>query len=92
MTSEGKQSFISPYNKGHKLFIIPKLHTQQNIFFKLIYHFIHVYLFMLMVTLQRATTLCVLPVGVAMGARSSGIHVVYFPGAHSLGIHEVLSS
>ena len=33
MTSEGKQSFISPYNKGHKLFIIPKLHTQQqNIF------------------------------------------------------------
>ena len=36
-TSEGKQSFISPYNKGHQLFIIPKLHTQhQNIFFKLI--------------------------------------------------------
>ena len=32
MTSEGKQSFISPYNKGHTLFIIPKLHTQQNIF------------------------------------------------------------
>jgi hypothetical protein len=27
MTSEGKQS-----NNGHKLFIIPKLHTQQNIF------------------------------------------------------------
>jgi hypothetical protein len=27
----GKQSFISSYNKGHKLFIIPKLHTQQNI-------------------------------------------------------------
>jgi len=36
MTPEGKQSFISPYNKGHKLFIIPKFHTQQNIFFKLI--------------------------------------------------------
>jgi hypothetical protein len=34
MTSEGKQSFISPYNNGHKLFIIPKLHTQQqNMFF-----------------------------------------------------------
>jgi len=32
VTSEGKQTFISPYNKGHKLFIIPKLHTQQNIF------------------------------------------------------------
>ena len=31
MTSEGKQSYISSYNKGHKLFIIPKLHTQQNI-------------------------------------------------------------
>ena len=30
--SEGKQSFIFPY-KGHELFIIPKLHTQQqNIF------------------------------------------------------------
>jgi hypothetical protein len=39
MTSEGKQTFISPYNKGHKLFIIPKLHTQQNIL-KLIQHFI----------------------------------------------------
>jgi len=26
-SGEGKQSFISPYNKGHKLFIIPKLHT-----------------------------------------------------------------
>jgi hypothetical protein len=36
MTSEGKQSFTSPYNKGHELFIIPKLHTQQNFFFKLI--------------------------------------------------------
>ena len=34
MTFEGKQSFIYPYNKGHKLFIIPKLHTQQqHIFF-----------------------------------------------------------
>ena len=33
MTSEGEQRFISSYNKGHKLFIIPKLHTQQNIFF-----------------------------------------------------------
>jgi hypothetical protein len=32
MTSEGKQIFIYPYNKGHKLFIISKLHTQQNIF------------------------------------------------------------
>ena len=27
MTSEGKQSFIYRYNKGHALFIIPKLHT-----------------------------------------------------------------
>ena len=37
MISEDKQSFISPYNKGHKLFVIPKLHTQQQtIFFKLI--------------------------------------------------------
>jgi diadenosine tetraphosphate (Ap4A) HIT family hydrolase len=35
MTSQGKQSFISPYNKGHTLFILPKLHTQQT-FFKLI--------------------------------------------------------
>ena len=33
MTSEGKQTLISPYNKGHKLFTISKLHTQQqNIF------------------------------------------------------------
>ena len=30
ITSEGKQSFISPYNKGHTLFIISKLHTQQQ--------------------------------------------------------------
>jgi hypothetical protein len=30
ITSEGKQSFISPYNKGHELFIISKLHTQQQ--------------------------------------------------------------
>jgi hypothetical protein len=35
-TLEGEQSFISPYNKGHKLFIIPKLHTQTKHFFKLI--------------------------------------------------------
>jgi hypothetical protein len=28
MTSAGKQTFISPYNKGRKLFIIPKLHTK----------------------------------------------------------------
>jgi hypothetical protein len=35
MTSEGKQSFISPYNKGLKLFIIPKLHTTKH-FVKLI--------------------------------------------------------
>jgi hypothetical protein len=27
-----------------------------------------------------------------MGARGSGIHVIYFPGAHGLGIHEALSS
>ena len=27
---DGKQPFISPYNKGHKLFIIPNLHTQQQ--------------------------------------------------------------
>jgi hypothetical protein len=40
MTSEGKQTFISPYNKGHKLFIIPKLHTQQQNILKLIQHFI----------------------------------------------------
>ena len=26
------RNFISPYNKGHKLFIIPKLNTQQTIF------------------------------------------------------------
>jgi hypothetical protein len=32
LPEEGKQTFISPYNKGYKLFIIPKLHTQQNIF------------------------------------------------------------
>ena len=32
MTFKGKQSFIYPYNKGHKLFIIPKLHTQQQNF------------------------------------------------------------
>ena len=41
---------------------------------------------------RRVTTLCVLPVGVAMGARGSGIHDIYFPGARGLGIHEVLSS
>ena len=29
---------------------------------------------------------------VAMGARGSGIHDIYFPGARGLGIHEVLSS
>ena len=29
MTSEGKQSF-PPYDKGYELFIIPKLHTQQQ--------------------------------------------------------------
>ena len=28
-----KYDFISPYNKGHKLFIIPKLHTQQQSIF-----------------------------------------------------------
>jgi hypothetical protein len=33
MTSAGKQTFISPYNKGRKLFIIPKLHTQQQSMF-----------------------------------------------------------
>ena len=33
MTSEGKQTFISPYNIDHKLFIIPKLHNQQYKFF-----------------------------------------------------------
>jgi len=33
----GSNVIISPYNKGHRLFIIPKVHTQQqNIFFKLI--------------------------------------------------------
>jgi hypothetical protein len=41
----------------------------------------------LMVTLRRVTTLCVLPVGVAMGARGSEIHDIYFPGARGLGIH-----
>ena len=41
---------------------------------------------------RRATTLCVLPVGVAMGARGRGIHAIYFLGARGLGIHEVLSS
>jgi len=29
---------------------------------------------------------------VAMGACGSGIHDIYFPGAHGLGIHGVLSS
>ena len=33
MTSEGKHSFIYPYHKGHELFIIPKLHTQQQSIF-----------------------------------------------------------
>ena len=33
MTSEGKQSFLYSYNKGHKSFIIPKLHTQQQSIF-----------------------------------------------------------
>ena len=47
----------------------------------------NVYLFMLMVTLRRVTTLCVLPVRVAMGARGSDIHDIYFPGARGLGIH-----
>ena len=41
---------------------------------------------------RRATTLCVLPVGVAMGARGREIHAIYFLGARGLGIHEVLSS
>ena len=39
----------------------------------------------------RATTLCVLPVGDAMGSRGSGMHI-YFFGVRGLGIHEVLSS
>ena len=42
---------------------------------------------MLMVTLQLSEK-C----DVAMGARRSGIHDIYFPGARGLGIHEVLSS
>ena len=41
---------------------------------------------------QRATTLCVLLVGVVMGLSGSGIHEIYFPGARGLGIHEILSS
>jgi mannitol-specific phosphotransferase system IIBC component len=41
---------------------------------------------------QRATTLCVLLAGVAMGSSGSGIHEIYFPGARGLGIHEILSS
>jgi hypothetical protein len=41
---------------------------------------------------RRATTLCVLAEGVAMGARGRGIHAIYFLGARGLGIHEVLSS
>ena len=40
------------------------------------------------IEMQRVTTLCVLPVG----ALSSGIHDIYFPGARGLGIHEALSS
>jgi 2-phosphoglycerate kinase len=40
----------------------------------------------------KGTTLCVLLVGVAMGAGGSGIHEIYFPGARGLGIHEILSS
>jgi hypothetical protein len=47
---------------------------------------------MRMVTLRRVTTLCVLSVRVAMGARGSDIHDIYFPGARGLGIHKVLSS
>ena len=41
---------------------------------------------------QRATTLCVLLVGVAMGLSGSGMHEIYFPGTRGLGIHEILSS
>jgi len=41
---------------------------------------------------QRKIKYHVLPVGVAMGAGGSGMHDIYFLGAHGLGIHEVLSS
>ena len=37
VTYEGNQNFISPYNKGHTLFIIPKLHTQQQNIFLIFY-------------------------------------------------------
>ena len=40
----------------------------------------------------RVTTLCVLPVGVTMGACGSGMHDIYFPRVCDLGIDEVLSS
>ena len=40
----------------------------------------------------KTTTLCVFPMGVAMGERGSGIHNIYFPGTRGLGIHEDLSS
>jgi hypothetical protein len=39
----------------------------------------------------KTTTLCVFPMGVAMGERGSGIHNIYFPGTRGLGIHEDLS-
>jgi hypothetical protein len=118
MTSEGKQTFISPYNKGHKLFIIPKLHTQQqNIFFLTNYSicvvvYVDGYISVIRkmrIETKHSTTwemfFCVQLYGVvcffqvrisfyddvAMGARGSGIHDIYFPGARGLGIH-VLSS
>jgi hypothetical protein len=74
----GKQSFISPYNNGHKLLIIPKLHTQQQNMFLSKFNIL--------------LNLCSCLLMVAMAARDSGLHDIYFPGARGLGIHEVLSS
>jgi hypothetical protein len=41
---------------------------------------------------MRHFLLCPFVYDVAMGARRSEIHDIYFPGACGLGIHEVLSS
>ena len=121
MSSEGKHTFISLYNRGHKLFIIPKLHTQQqnifvltNLTFYSICVVVYVECYIAVIRKMRIETkhsttgeifFCVQLYGVvcffqvrisfyddvAMGARGSGIHDIYFPGARGLGIH-VLSS
>ena len=69
-------------------------YTHNNTSFKLMWKRFRVTSSAILFTIEsrRATTLCVLSVGVAMGARGSGIHDMYFPGARGLAIHEVLSS